>query len=250
MKTFYLTATGNSLYVAGHVGGELISIPRVLREGARAFDDDTIGIVFPCYFFGTPHIVRRFVETTQLKASYVFAIITYGNHPGGAFRHFSNIARRSGLTLSYLNHIRMVDNYLPMFEMEAQVSGAPGKHIDRHLETIVRDIRAGKKAVRQSHLPWTVLTALAQWGSTRKKGRGDENFTVEDSCNQCGICEKVCPVDNIRLNGKPSYLHHCEECLACTHNCPQNAIRLKKERSRERFRNEHVDLNEIVRANG
>ncbi|MDR2194165.1 MAG: 4Fe-4S binding protein [Treponema sp.] len=40
----------------------------------------------------------------------------------------------------------------------------------------------------------------------------DKKFTVNNNCTGCGICEKVCPVDNIEiLNNKPQYKHHCEQ---------------------------------------
>ena len=33
MKTLYFTATGNSLYIAKSIGGELLSIPKMIKEG-------------------------------------------------------------------------------------------------------------------------------------------------------------------------------------------------------------------------
>ena len=41
MKIFYFTATGNSLYVAKKVGGELYSIPQMIKEGKWEFEKET-----------------------------------------------------------------------------------------------------------------------------------------------------------------------------------------------------------------
>jgi hypothetical protein len=54
MKVFYFTATGNCLEVAKAFGGELLSIPQVLRQNKTSFEDEAIGIIFPCYALATP----------------------------------------------------------------------------------------------------------------------------------------------------------------------------------------------------
>jgi ferredoxin len=55
--------------------------------------------------------------------------------------------------------------------------------------------------------------------------QADRTFRVSGACTGCGICVKVCPVQNIEMvNGKPQWLHHCENCTACFHWCPTQAI--------------------------
>lgn len=42
----------------------------------------------------------------------------------------------------------------------------------------------------------------------------------------------------------------CEYCLACVHACPQKAIIIKHEKNKnERYRNENVSLDEIIKSN-
>jgi len=46
-------------------------------------------------------------------------------------------------------------------------------------------------------------------------------------CTGCGLCEKLCPADAIRV----TYLAHidpdrCTGCGVCVQNCPEGAIRL------------------------
>jgi MinD superfamily P-loop ATPase len=53
----------------------------------------------------------------------------------------------------------------------------------------------------------------------------DRNFWVDDKCNGCGICARVCPAENIALQAaKPVWQHWCEQCLACLQGCPREAI--------------------------
>lgn len=47
MKILYFTATGNSLYVARQIGGELLSIPQLIREESCEVRDTAVGIVCP-----------------------------------------------------------------------------------------------------------------------------------------------------------------------------------------------------------
>ena len=63
------------------------------------------------------------------------------------------------------------------------------------------------------------------------------------------MCEKVCPIDNIKVDKKPVFKRNCQQCLACINHCPQNAIRLKSEKSKARFINKNITLREIIDSN-
>ncbi len=49
MKTLYFTGTGNCLHVARQIGGELLSIPKLMKEEVIEIEDDAVGIVCPIY---------------------------------------------------------------------------------------------------------------------------------------------------------------------------------------------------------
>ena len=120
MKIFYFTATGNRLYVAKNFSGELYSIPKVLKSNELNFQDEKIGIIFPCYGFSAPNIVREFIEKVTLKSSYIFAIITYGNKLVGGADWFVKFAKKNNVHIQYADGLLMIDNYLPIFNIEKQ----------------------------------------------------------------------------------------------------------------------------------
>lgn len=66
MKILYFTATGNSLYIAKSLGGELLSIPQMVKNGFFEFTDDKIGIVFPLHAWGVPSYVADFFKKSKI----------------------------------------------------------------------------------------------------------------------------------------------------------------------------------------
>ena len=50
MKILYFTSTGNNLYISKKLGGELFSIPQLMKNNDFNVEDDVVGIVFPVYF--------------------------------------------------------------------------------------------------------------------------------------------------------------------------------------------------------
>jgi ferredoxin len=249
MKIFYFTSTGNNLYVAKEIGGELYSIPKMLKEKKFEFEADKIGFVFPVYYMGVPRIVKEFLKKVELKSDYIFAIMTYGNMAGASVTHFKKLAEKENIEIVYANELLMVDNYLPMFDIEEQINKIPSKNIEVNLKSIVEDIKVSKKYIAPKKMGEKVLTYAMQGYYSQSKGKADKKFIVNDNCISCKICEKVCPVDNIIVNGKPEYKHHCDECLACINLCPVKAITLKKEKGTMRYKNSHVEVAEIIKSN-
>lgn len=250
MKIFYFSATGNSLALAKRIGGSLISIPQIMEPEYRSYKDDVIGIVFPIYGLKAPKIVRRFLATTRFDAEYLFAIGTYGNMPGAAMLNLQKLAKKRGYSFDYTTSILMVDNFLPVFEMENEISKIPEKGIDEAIAKIIEDIKSGKRMQSTASLGMRALTT--GYGYIEKlilNGKHARSYIVGDTCIKCGICAQVCPAGNVAVGEKVEFADRCEWCQACVHLCPQNAIHVKNEKSAKRWRNPEVTLKEIIDGN-
>ena len=111
---FYFTATGNSLFVAKSLADAPLSIPQELKKGNLTYEADEIGFVFPDYAAAAPLIVREFLKKAQLKAQYMFSVITFGNASVNVAEWWDNYAKEHGVSFNYIKPIMMVDNYLPV----------------------------------------------------------------------------------------------------------------------------------------
>lgn len=255
MKILYFTATGNSLHVAKSLGGELLSIPQMIKEGRYDFTDDKIGIVFPIYEWSVNSYVVNFLEKAVFHTDYLFAIGTYGIFACGFGSHLRSIADAHGHNFAYINKVKMVDNYLPGFSMKAQIKNEHKKDIEGQISIVKSDVDAGKRwCVAESFM----LRRMTQFMVNReaKKPRIDKGINrvvrLHNSCIHCGVCTQVCPANNITLDSKSgqiSFGNRCFSCYACLQNCPSNTIHIKTERDASRFRNSHVTLQEIIEAN-
>ena len=258
---FYFTATGNSLFVARQFSDSPLSIPQELKKGKQSYEADEIDFVFPDYASSAPLIVREFLEKKTFKAPYLFAIATFGNASAMVAEWWNDFAKEKGVSFNYVNTILMVDNYLPVFDMNEQIK--IDKHVDESLAKLLEDVGAHRNYVQPMQQP----EGMPPMNKEMLKGMQDHHFNMTadrllelkaDRCIQCMTCQKVCPHKNFTLSDDAvSFTGKCEFCLACIHNCPQKALTLKSqwpgapgERNPEaRYRNPNVSLNDIIKSN-
>jgi NAD-dependent dihydropyrimidine dehydrogenase PreA subunit len=57
--------------------------------------------------------------------------------------------------------------------------------------------------------------------------RFPEGYFEVHLCNQCGVCQSVCPVEAISVDANGAYVideSTCIDCGVCVDSCPQQAI--------------------------
>ena len=249
MKILYFTSTGNNLYIAKKLGGELLSIPQLIKNNRFDIEDESIGIIFPVFYANAPKIVREFIEKARFKTDYLFLIASYGSDGDqNAFKILKKAFNKKGMKVNYTNSVLMVDNYLPMFDMKEEKEIKDDSDIDSQIEIIKNDIESRKefhlKKKSVSDIPF--IEKVLESTMTKRF-----HIIVGDGCSDCKVCSRICPKGNIDLSGeKPVIGDDCLFCLGCVHHCKENVFTINNEKNnKERFSNPHIKVSEIIKSN-
>ena len=285
---YYFTGTGNSLAVAKDTANltmaKLLSIPSLIDKEEIEVDSEIIGIVFPVYHQNLPNIVRKFIlKLTNLKDKYIFAICTYGDSPAITLNYLQELLKEkegklgAGFSIkmpyNYINPSLNIFNFFNTFTLRNQNEQAMNKMFNqwedraKYIADIINNTKETEieteavlieKLVDLLNLRNTLQKYI--WlkvaGYNEYKGLTfneaikflDYGFEVDDSCNVCEICAKICPVNNIAIKkGKPDWQHNCEQCFTCLQWCPQHAIQFKEgTKNKERYHHPEITLSEII----
>ncbi len=127
-----------------------------------------------------------------------------------------------GIKLSYFKELLMPDNSMLFYQIQS-VEMAKGRLLEAQKEIagIKNDLKE-RKTTRIGNN--TAVSNLVGMGY--KLCSGTKKFYAEDTCIGCGLCERNCPQQVIRLeNGRPVWTKdECCKCSACINRCPVKAI--------------------------
>ena len=237
---YYFSGTGNSLKLSLDISAQFLKsdIHKICEtKRVERSDSEMIGFVFPVYMGGLPGIVYRFLQNFPFeKDVYYFSIGTYYAYKGCAMSIVKKIMSDKGITLSYSNCLPTVGNCLKEYEVTQKrripiLERAEGKTFN-----IISDLKGKVKNKTPQYCQ--LFDTLHKKLFKLFFDKAHEKFTLEERCIGCGVCQKVCPVNNIVFdNGKPEWKANCEVCHACVHWCPQNAINIGKSKGRLQYQN-------------
>jgi ferredoxin len=247
-RIFWFSGTGNSLYAAKQLSAALgdITLEQITDaapKGILGGKNAKIGFVFPSYYCNLPRAVKAFVEKLEIRPdTYIFAIVTMGGPGQGSVAAMKKALNAKGLRLNYGRGLKMPSNYILLYNpADSSKSDKALQKTDERLRAFAVDISAEKQMIKS--LPFIMN------GLYKNIGKLDADFSANEKCASCSLCEKICPVKNIRLeSGKPKWLHRCEHCVACISWCPARAIEYgEKTKSRRRYCNPRIDVKELLR---
>lgn len=236
---FYFSATGNSRHAAhktADINENIVSISEALKTKNTEFNihDGKLGIVFPVYFFGVPQAVMDFINSAAInlkEKTYVYILMTCGASTANADKFVKEALEKKGISVNAVYSVKMVDTYVPLFKIADKAEQEKiNSKADLELEKIKNAIDekiSGNQNKNPGLFPKTVTFFSYPFYKHR---RFTKKFYVEDNCIGCGLCEKICPSEAIKIeNGKPVWIKkQCNICLGCLHRCPKEAIQYGK----------------------
>ncbi|RJP28687.1 MAG: 4Fe-4S ferredoxin [Candidatus Omnitrophota bacterium] len=255
---FYFTGTGNCLYVARNLANELgdarlVNIASVIDKNID-LSGQRIGLVYPVYMFGMPLIVSKFIKKLKAgKDKYFFAVATYGGKACNTLKQNAREFAAFGLKLSAGFLIKMPGNYTPLYgAINEKSQNRLFEESHDKIKNIARIVSSEQTAriETDSFLVAGLFSLIYKLGSGKIPAM-DKGFWPDEKCNSCGICVKVCPVNNVELaSGKPKWLGRCQQCMACLQWCPQEAIQYGKNTAyRKRYHHPEIKLEDLMHNN-
>lgn len=239
---FYFSGTGNTKWVAQQLAAATGEVLRYIPDELKAAHHDytlqkgeRLGFCFPTHGWQPPRIVREFIRrSTFHNASYVYAVTTCGDNMGFAMRILNKELRAKGLHTHAAFAVVMPETnvcfsflHLDTPEREQQKKEAAKDRVG-HICEVVNNCQTDVEELVKGAIPFTFTYVIG--GYYNKHLITDEKFWVDaDVCIQCGLCARLCPVDDI--TGTPPVWKHngqCTNCLACYHHCPRHAIHWAK----------------------
>ena len=251
---FYFSSTGNSLYVAKRLkeeigNTEIVSIKKALKEDKLNYNCNRIGIVYPLHCFDIPPVVSDFLSLVNLNEdTYAFAVqVTGGDSSKNGFVSINEKLMSKHINLKNILEVKYISNYL---RMGREPSIKKAKSL---IENSKEDIRRFARSVRyeeRKRIPQnkTMIKNLLNDLWREKFVIKDKNFNVNDNCIGCGLCQKICPTQNISmLNSKPKWHGKCSDCMSCINICPKEAINIGKQTiKKNRYRNPYINRDELI----
>ena len=213
---------------------------------------------------GIPHIVERFLYKLEgIESKYIFAVCTHSGMPGTTLEKVSKICISRGgqlaggfTVLTYNDAPSLGEKLKKILLRKESITQSKGKIQKRHekilelwndkltyISNYINNKKHGELETRKKitklifapiiyllmkpvfkkryqklsntlHLPFKEMIPLS-----------DRSFYADENCSGCGICVRICPVNNIKLiDSKPKWQNHCENCFACFVWCPNESI--------------------------
>ena len=254
---FYFTGTGNSMWVAKTLEKNLHdtaqNIVAYKNEKEISIDDALIGFSFPTYMSDLPWIVKEFLLKLKIPTSaYCFVIMT-SNHgeSGKSFKSLSQVLESKGSVLSAAFDLQMPGNCIPSTEEEndERLKQAPARMSEIITEIQDRCINFHSDG---SQLKDDYVKSSYFYGThSLKRLTFVKDFSVTKSCTGCGICAKVCPMENIKIVEKQAiHGNQCVACYACVHWCPEHATlpKVPMLKHRSQYVHPEITLKELIES--
>lgn len=248
-EIYYFSGTGNSLFVAEELikrlpESKLIPIVSLLNLEVIETEAEIVGIVFPLQGPTFPNAVKKFLQRADIKsADYIFAVATRGGTSCSVRSEMEKILKKKNKRLSAHFMITVFNNnpklksdnrkcsFRTLLKEElTQRTEEIRSRLDSICEIIVRKEISHKNDTEYDVKMGFILERLILFAMKTQEHKSIKDyFYIDSKCTGCGLCEKVCLSNKIKMiNGKPHWQDNqlCYMCYTCLNYCPAEAIQI------------------------
>ncbi len=258
----YYSGSGNTKlaiqYIAKKMNNVEFDLFNIVKDGTPNLDEyEIVGFATFSDFWGPPILMQNFIEglPTQTKKP-VFLFATYGFTPGRLLKTFNKWVSAKGFLVVAGHALHTPENFPPMVAPGRGFENSPNekelnnfKNFISELDTIAANIRNGKEIKKGKIKVGFLFHIIPAFGRDKAKKNMGDKFIDEELCNECGICEKVCPYSAVTLDPLPKFdMNKCYGCWGCFNKCPEKAIYTKKFRGKGHYPKPNNQLREKLRV--
>jgi ferredoxin len=234
---YFFSGTGNTLIVVKKMQetfqkkGILVNLHKIEESNPEDIDlNHTIGLGFPIAELSTYNFVWKFIRALPETNhdTEIFMVDTLAGFSGGIVGPVHEIVKKKGYKPIGAEEIVMPPNIFYIQDektCQEKVQKGLNKAEKYALDIISGRSKWGRVPVLSDAVYYTSIAGLKVTESSinQKLLRLEVNG---EECRRCGICAKLCPVNNITLpvDGYPAHGFNCEYCLRCTSFCPRGAV--------------------------
>lgn len=238
MLGIYFSGTGNSRYAAELFCSEY-------DKGVKAFSiedenailaikkDDVLVFAYPVQYSTVPKILREFVDDNKelWAGKKVFVIATMGLFSGDGAGILGRHLQKYGADIIGGLHLKMPDSIgdEKVLKRPLEKNKELVRNAEEKIKKAVQLMKSGKPPQEGIGVLYRMAGFFGQrlYFGHKTKNYSDKLKIDEQKCVGCGKCEKLCPMNNIRVVDKKVVQNNrCTMCYRCINNCPKQAMTL------------------------
>lgn len=238
MIGIYFSGTGNSRYalevfLKEYKADSLIYAVEDKGLVEELSNHDEIVFSYPVQYSDVPKILRDFIHNHSKlwQGKKIFVIATMAMFSGDGAGVLGRLLKKYGATIIGGLHLIMPDSIADekvlkrSYEKNSQLVARSKSKIEK----AVADIKAGRYPKEGLGAFPRLAGFLSQrlWFGHRTREYSNRLKVDTDKCIGCSKCVKLCPTENIAMEGKKAKgSDRCTVCYRCVNACPVQAITL------------------------
>lgn len=234
MIMIYFSGTGNTEYIAKSFADKM-KITAYSIEENQDFEfliraNKLIAFAYPIYGGTVPRIMREFVYKYMgvLRGKNLIVFCTQLMFSGDGARAFDDLFPKDYVKFVYGEHFNMPNNICnaPVFKV---TNGEENQkylvNAEKKMEKTCKNIRNNYSVKRGFNVVSKGLGLTQSSSFPRVEKIKKSSAKTDKDCNGCGLCVKICPMNNLSLENNRIVQHdNCTLCYRCVNKCPQKAI--------------------------